>query len=131
MRRSPAPPPTRTVVQPPRERAHSETVRGLAREQAQFYVCENAHYYGNLAEFLEDDEHGVLFWRLFKQVAQGLKFLHDTNTTHGGLKCYNILVGAKYTAKLADFGFSTASRAFCGFEWECRQGQCSIHTLEA
>ncbi|KAG2770215.1 hypothetical protein JG687_00005630 [Phytophthora cactorum] len=79
----------------------------------QFYVCENAHY-GNLAEFLDDEEHGVLFWRLFHQVALGLKFLHDRKTVHGGLKCNNILVGAKYTAKLADFGFSTVRTLSAG-----------------
>ncbi|KAG3107592.1 hypothetical protein PI125_g12588, partial [Phytophthora idaei] len=79
----------------------------------QFYVCENAHY-GNLAEFLDDEGHSVLFWRLFHQVALGLKFLHDRKTVHGGLKCNNILVGAKYTAKLADFGFSTVRTLSAG-----------------
>ncbi|ETK73312.1 serine/threonine protein kinase [Phytophthora nicotianae CJ01A1] len=79
----------------------------------QFYVCENAHY-GNLADFLDDGEHSVRFWRLFKQVALGLKFLHDRNTVHGGLKCNNILVGANYTAKLADFGFSTVRTLSAG-----------------
>ncbi|OWZ15574.1 Serine/threonine protein kinase [Phytophthora megakarya] len=79
----------------------------------QFYICENAHY-GNLAEFLEDEKHEKMFWRLFKQVALGLKFLHERKTIHGGLKCNNILVGANYTAKLADFGFSTVRTLSAG-----------------
>ncbi|KAI9985300.1 hypothetical protein PInf_004626 [Phytophthora infestans] len=79
----------------------------------QFYVCENAHY-GNLADFLKDKEHSFLFWRLFKQVTLGLKFLHDRKTVHGGLRCSNILVGANFTAKLADFGFSTVRTLSAG-----------------
>ncbi|KAH7488888.1 Cell division control protein 15 [Phytophthora ramorum] len=79
----------------------------------QFYVCENAHN-GNLSDFLEEDTHSVMFWRLFEQVALGLKFLHDQKTVHGGLKCGNILVGADNTAKLADFGFSTVRTLSAG-----------------
>ncbi|KAG7383224.1 hypothetical protein PHYPSEUDO_003904 [Phytophthora pseudosyringae] len=80
----------------------------------QFYVCENAHY-GNIAEFLEGGANNeVRFWRLFKQVALGLHFLHRNQTVHGGLKCSNILIGANYTAKLADFGFSTVRTLSAG-----------------
>ncbi|KAG1689078.1 hypothetical protein DVH05_002847 [Phytophthora capsici] len=79
----------------------------------QFYVCENAPN-GNLADFLADGEHGVLFWRLFKQVALGLQFLHKNKTVHGGLKCNNILVGANYTTKLADFTFTSVRSLSAG-----------------
>ncbi|GMF12874.1 unnamed protein product [Phytophthora lilii] len=79
----------------------------------QFYVCENAHN-GNLVDFLEEEGHDVMFWRLFKHVALGLKFLHDKDTVHAGLKCNNILVGANYTAKLADFGFSSVRTLSAG-----------------
>ncbi|KAG7383222.1 hypothetical protein PHYPSEUDO_003902 [Phytophthora pseudosyringae] len=79
----------------------------------QFYVCENA-IYGNLADVLEEEGHEGLFWRLFLQAAQGLKVLHDHKQIHGGLKCNNILVGANYTAKLADFGFSVISDDLSG-----------------
>jgi len=79
----------------------------------QFYVCENAPN-GNIAYFLEDTAHRVVFWRLFKQVAEGIKFLHENKTIHGGLKCNNILVGADYTPKLADFGFSSVRTLSAG-----------------
>ncbi|KAE8984839.1 hypothetical protein PR003_g10136 [Phytophthora rubi] len=79
----------------------------------QFYVCENASN-GNLAEFLEDEKHMDLYWQLFQQVAEGIKFLHSQKTVHGGLKCNNILVGDKCTAKLADFGFSTVRTLSAG-----------------
>ncbi|KAL3659265.1 hypothetical protein V7S43_015843 [Phytophthora oleae] len=79
----------------------------------QFYVCENAPN-GNLVDFLWDGEHGVLFWRLFKQVALGLQFLHSNNTIHGGLKCTNILVGTNYTTKLVDFTFSSVRSLSAG-----------------
>ncbi|KAE8986065.1 hypothetical protein PR002_g22462 [Phytophthora rubi] len=72
----------------------------------QFYVCEYAQY-GNLAEFLENEKHSGLYWQLFQQVAKGIKFLHSNKTVHGALKCNNILVGDKCTAKLADFRFCT------------------------
>ncbi|RLN58973.1 hypothetical protein BBJ28_00011864 [Nothophytophthora sp. Chile5] len=71
----------------------------------QFYVCEDAHH-GNLVDFLGEEANKGRFWSMFLQVAQGLAFLHARNTVHGGLKCYNILVGDNYTAKLGDFGFS-------------------------
>ncbi|KAE8974368.1 hypothetical protein PR001_g26012, partial [Phytophthora rubi] len=35
-------------------------------------------------------------------------------TVHGGLKCNNILVGDKWKAKLADFGFSTVRTLSAG-----------------
>ncbi|RLN70624.1 hypothetical protein BBJ28_00024165 [Nothophytophthora sp. Chile5] len=72
----------------------------------QFYVCENA-IRGNLLDFLAKDENRGLFWRMFRQVAEGLQFLHSQRIVHGGLKCHNILVGDKNVAKLGDFGFSS------------------------
>ncbi|KAK1942366.1 Tyrosine-protein kinase JAK2 [Phytophthora citrophthora] len=87
--------------------------RGSHVSSPQFYVCENAPN-GNLADFLADGEHGVLFWRLFKQVALGLQFLHSANTVHGGLKCNNILVGTNFTTKLADFTFTSVRSLSAG-----------------
>jgi serine/threonine protein kinase len=70
-----------------------------------FFVCEDAHN-GNLLDFLAAEENRGHFWSLFLDVAKGLKHLHQQNIVHGGLKCTNILVGDKNTAKIADFGFS-------------------------
>ncbi|RLN51689.1 hypothetical protein BBJ29_008848 [Phytophthora kernoviae] len=77
----------------------------------QFYVCEDAHN-GNLDEFLEDNS--KFFWQMFLDVAEGIKVLHSRNIFHGGLKCSNILVGADYTAKLTDFGFSSVRSLSAG-----------------
>ncbi|GMF42499.1 unnamed protein product [Phytophthora fragariaefolia] len=84
-----------------------------------FYVCENAQY--NLAEFLEDENRSGMFWRLFRQVAEGLKFLHSKNIVHGSLKCNNILVTDDFTAKLADFGFTTVRTLSAGLSQKATQ----------
>ncbi|RLN90384.1 hypothetical protein BBJ28_00016328 [Nothophytophthora sp. Chile5] len=70
-----------------------------------FFVCENAHG-GDMMTFLGTKRDELLFWPLFLQFAEGLKFLHKRNVVHGGLKCNNVLVGKGNTAKIADFGFS-------------------------
>ncbi|KAG7399426.1 hypothetical protein PHYBOEH_008940 [Phytophthora boehmeriae] len=77
----------------------------------QFYVCEDAHN-GNLAEFLEENED--FFWQMFLGVAEGIKVLHSQKIVHCALKCANILVGADYTAKLTDFGFSSVRTLSAG-----------------
>ncbi|RLN44593.1 hypothetical protein BBO99_00003651 [Phytophthora kernoviae] len=77
----------------------------------QFYVCEDAHN-GSLDEFLEGNSE--FFWQMFLDVAEGIKVLHSRNIFHGGLKCSNILVGADYTAKLTDFGFSSVRSLSAG-----------------
>ncbi|KAE9103390.1 hypothetical protein PF010_g13763 [Phytophthora fragariae] len=86
---------------------------GSHASQPPFYVCENA-YNGNIADFLGDGTHSVMFWRLFEQVVKGLKFLHEMNIVHGGLRCSNILIGADYTAKISDFGFSSVRTLSAG-----------------
>ncbi|RLN93125.1 hypothetical protein BBJ28_00026511, partial [Nothophytophthora sp. Chile5] len=40
-----------------------------------FFVCENAHN-GNLGNFFLDESKKPLFWSMFLQLAEGLKFLH-------------------------------------------------------
>ncbi|KAF4029804.1 Protein tyrosine kinase [Phytophthora infestans] len=72
-----------------------------------FFVCEYAPY-GNLRDFLTDKKNRPLMWPLFLQVAEGLNVLHSHGIVHGALKCSNILIDARYTAKLADFGFTSA-----------------------
>ncbi|CAB9528643.1 activated protein kinase catalytic subunit alpha-1 [Seminavis robusta] len=43
---------------------------------------------------------------MVQDVAKGLRFLHATNIIHGDLKAQNVLVDAKFRAKVADFGLS-------------------------
>ncbi|KAG2134519.1 kinase-like domain-containing protein [Suillus clintonianus] len=44
--------------------------------------------------------------RILKQIAEGLKYLHDNNVIHGDLTSNNVLVAADGSPRLADFGVS-------------------------
>ncbi|KAG0701067.1 kinase-like domain-containing protein [Suillus ampliporus] len=44
--------------------------------------------------------------RLLKQIAEGLKYLHDKDVIHGDLTSNNVLVAADGSPRLADFGIS-------------------------
>ncbi|POM57545.1 Serine/threonine protein kinase [Phytophthora palmivora] len=71
-----------------------------------YFICEDAHN-GNLLEFLEEKENQKHFWKVFLDVAKGIKHLHDRKIAHGSLKGNNILIGDGNVAKIADFGFSS------------------------
>ncbi|ETL77457.1 serine/threonine protein kinase, partial [Phytophthora nicotianae] len=80
---------------------------GSHASKPQYYVCEYARY-GNLRDYLTDEKLETEMWPLFLQAAEGLKTLHSHGIVHGALKCSNILVDASRTAKIADFGFTSA-----------------------
>ncbi|KAG2139330.1 kinase-like domain-containing protein [Suillus clintonianus] len=44
--------------------------------------------------------------RILKQIAEGLKYLHDNDVIHGNLTSNNVLVAADGSPRLADFGIS-------------------------
>ncbi|KAG1785789.1 kinase-like domain-containing protein [Suillus plorans] len=57
--------------------------------------------YLNRADLTEMDK-----LTLFKQIVEGLKYLHDNNVIHGDLANHNILVAADGSPRLANFHFS-------------------------
>ncbi|KAG5185695.1 kinase-like domain-containing protein, partial [Tribonema minus] len=50
------------------------------------------------------DDLGV--WHIFRQVVQGLSYLHLQNIVHGDIKPQNLLLDDAHNCKIADFGIS-------------------------
>ncbi|KAG7376571.1 hypothetical protein PHYPSEUDO_013135 [Phytophthora pseudosyringae] len=78
---------------------------GACHLQKPFFVCEYAPN-GQLDHYLRDHPDEV--WEKLYETALGLRYLHVKRIVHGDLKCNNILVGDDGSAKLTDFGLSTA-----------------------
>lgn len=57
---------------------------------------------------------------LFGDMCRGIEYIHKKNVVHRDLKCENVLLSGKNTAKIADFGFarkqkdSDLSETYCG-----------------
>jgi serine/threonine protein kinase len=67
--------------------------------------------YGSLHDLLRNDTmylSGEIILQICRDVAQGLRFLHQSKPPilHGDMKARNILVDARFRAKLCDFGLS-------------------------
>lgn len=43
-------------------------------------------------------------WKLFIDIAKGLKHMHDSNISHRDLKLSNLLFNKEFEIKIADFG---------------------------
>ncbi|XP_071453559.1 testis-specific serine/threonine-protein kinase 3 [Hetaerina americana] len=81
---------------------------------------------GDLLDFVKRNgpvpEAQACIW--FRQMTEGLQYLHKQNIAHRDLKCENVLLTQRYNVKLADFGFArfcsdkdnrrVLSRTYCG-----------------
>lgn len=67
--------------------------------------------HGSLHDLLHNETmaiDGEIIMPILQDITQGIRFLHsaDPEVIHGDLKSHNILVDARFHAKVADFGLS-------------------------
>ncbi|KAJ8866137.1 hypothetical protein PR048_033661 [Dryococelus australis] len=101
-------------------------VHSILQRESRVFVFMSCATGGDLLEYIRS--HGPvpenLSRKWFRQILEGLRYLHGQNIAHRDLKCENILLSAHNNVKIADFGFSrycvdsngrrTLSRTFCG-----------------
>ncbi|XP_072987559.1 mitogen-activated protein kinase kinase kinase 1-like [Typha latifolia] len=80
---------------------------GSDKEEAKLYIFLELVTQGSLASLyqkyhLQDSQVSAYT----RQILNGLNFLHERNVVHRDIKCANILVDAKGSVKLADFGLA-------------------------
>lgn len=64
---------------------------------------------GELKDYVKDAKTRIpenISAKLFFQIVQGVKYLHDNNIAHCDIKPENVLLDKNFNAKLNDFGFS-------------------------
>lgn len=64
---------------------------------------------GELKDYVNDTKTRIpenVSAKLFFQIVQGVKYLHDNNIAHCDIKPENVLLDKNFNAKLNDFGFS-------------------------
>ncbi|KAL5503756.1 hypothetical protein ACEPAH_7827 [Sanghuangporus vaninii] len=61
---------------------------------------------GSLRDFLKKDHSGCNIVRLALGIAEGIKYLHDKDVVHSGIKPDNVLISESYQPLICDFGIS-------------------------
>ncbi|KAF9642959.1 kinase-like protein [Thelephora ganbajun] len=79
---------------------------GVTIDNNQFVMVSEWMANGNINEFIKA-RNDVNRFELLKDVARGLKYMHDQAMVHGDLKGANILIDPNGNARLADFGLLT------------------------
>ena len=65
--------------------------------------CPNGELYDMISKHGKCDEEKAR--RIFRQIANGLQYIHSKGITHRDLKPENILLDSNFSPKIADFGF--------------------------
>ena len=76
------------------------------------YLVTELMHRGNLRDVIDRKGQNLdwqLRWKLAKDAAKGMEYLHSVNLIHRDLKPQNLLVNEKWECKVADFGISTIS----------------------
>jgi len=73
------------------------------------YIITEYATHGDLREFLKNHRKSInekLIRTLFRQLIEGLEYLHNNGVAHMDLKLDNLLIGDDYNLKIADFDLS-------------------------
>ncbi|XP_038973104.1 mitogen-activated protein kinase kinase kinase 9-like isoform X3 [Phoenix dactylifera] len=90
---------------------------GTDKEEAKLYIFLELVTQGSLASLyqkyhLKDSQVSAYT----RQILNGLNYLHNRNVVHRDIKCANILVDAKGSVKLADFGLAKEATKLNGLK---------------
>jgi serine kinase len=108
------------------ENAHIIQVHSILQRGPRVFIFMRYAENGDMLDFIRQNglvpERQAKIW--FRQMVQGLQYLHAQNIAHRDLKCENILLSRHWNVKLADFGFArfcvdtdgkrVLSQTYCG-----------------
>jgi len=108
------------------ENPHIIQVHSILQRGPRVFIFMRYAENGDMLDFIRQNglvpERQAKIW--FRQMVQGLQYLHALNVAHRDLKCENILLSRHWNIKLADFGFArfcvdadgkrVLSQTYCG-----------------
>lgn len=108
------------------ENPHIIQVHSILQRGPRVFIFMRYAENGDMLDFIRQNglvpERQSKIW--FRQMVQGLQYLHSLNVAHRDLKCENILLSRHWNVKLADFGFArfcvdtdgkrVLSQTYCG-----------------
>ncbi|XP_035715336.1 testis-specific serine/threonine-protein kinase 2, partial [Folsomia candida] len=108
------------------ENPHLIQVHSILQRGPRVFIFMRFAENGDMLDFIRQNglvpERQSKIW--FRQLVQGLQYLHSLNVAHRDLKCENILLSRHWNVKIADFGFArfcvdndgkrVLSQTYCG-----------------